>query len=93
MQGLPFLLEGRIVSAGGLRKSVIFSTIQITNAHPNLWKCRRDPGVLGDPRKRIQFLHTGRQERPNCPDSDAGSYSRRRGRQGPSAPVDDHSGH
>ena len=34
MQGLPSLLDQETASAGGLRKSVIFSTIQIMNAHP-----------------------------------------------------------
>jgi hypothetical protein len=33
MQGLPSLLEEGAVSAGGLRKLAIFSTIQIMNTH------------------------------------------------------------
>ena len=95
MQGLPFLLEEETVLAGGLRKSAKFSTIWIMNVErsSDLWKCRGDPGVLGDPRTRIPFLHTGGQERPNCPSSDVGSHGHRGGRQGPSAPVDDHSSH
>jgi len=34
MQGLPSLLGQETVSAGGLRKSVIFSAILIMNTHP-----------------------------------------------------------
>jgi hypothetical protein len=58
---------------------------------PNSLKSRGDPGVLSDPHTRIQFLYTGGQERPNCTTWASSSYGRRGGRQGPSAPVDDHS--
>ena len=89
MQGLPSLVGRETASAGGLRKSAIFSTIQRS---PTSWQCRGDSGVLGDARTRIQFLHTGGQERPNCPSYDSSSYGCRGGRQGSSAPVDHHSG-
>jgi len=54
-------------------------------------KCRGDSGVLSNPCTRIPFLYTGGQEHSNCPKYDSGSYGYRRGRQGPSAPIDDRS--
>ena len=43
-------------------------------------KCRGDPGVLGDPRTRIQFLHTGRQKHPNYSTWVPDSYGHQGGR-------------
>jgi len=90
MQGLPSLVDQETVSAGGSRKCDVFNDPDYERSF-DLSKCRGAPGVLGDPHSRIPFLHTGGQEHPNGPNYDVDSYGYRGGRQGPSAPVDDHS--